>query len=412
MRRNLRDFLRLVQCPLTIAAGLLPVPMLLFTYLQPQLQKYAWFFPVSYFVLAALSLLLPGKLRLPFGIMSAVGIILPWCFLLTGESLGLCLAVAIVYGILLLWSIRMDGWNAEKELHSAWIGLCLVVQFLGLGMQMLDRQTTRYPLAPVAPWLYLSFFVTIIMCMLSMNRKALNTVTTQWTAVAKVMHRKNVVLVFLLVVAAALISLLPSAMGAIKIVIGWIRRFLKLFERDFSEDFTTVPSTTEAADSDEMMLPFIPQEGKYTGLLNNLFLIFFAILVAVVLPFLIYLLWKRLRGVAKNLWRSLRNFTSDSAAEYEDEITDTRDSVIADETESTVVMGKRRIFSDKGFSNTEKIRHRYRQLQKKNPQWQKASTARENLPESSAGIYERARYSPHPITAEDADRFKAETKKL
>ncbi|MBQ3146164.1 MAG: hypothetical protein IJB91_00365 [Oscillospiraceae bacterium] len=412
MKRNLKDFLRLVQCPLTIAAGLMPVPILLFTYLQPQLQKYAWIFPVSYFVLTALSFLLPGKLRLPFGLLSAVAIVLPWPFLLTGESLALCLAVAIIFDALLLWSIRMGGWNAEKELHSAWIGVCLVAQFLGLGVQLLDRQTAQHPLTPMAPWFYLSFFVTVILCMLAMNRKALNTITQERTAVVKAMHRKNVVLVFLLVGAAAVISLLPSAMGAINIVIGWIRQLLKVFERDYSEDIMTVPPMTETAEPEDLGTGFAPNVGKHTDILNIMFQVFFIVLVAVALPFLLYFLWKRLRGVAKKLWRSLRNFTSDSTAEYEDEITDTRDSVIADEEEIIKPKRRRRILSDRGLSNTEKIRHRYRQLQKKNPQWRKSSTARENLPEASAGIYERARYSPHPVTSEDADLFKTETKRM
>jgi len=157
---------------------------------------------------------------------------------------------------------------------------------------------------------------------------------------------------------------------------------------------------------------FAPNVGKHTDILNIMFQVFFIVLVAVALPFLLYFLWKRLRGVAKKLWRSLRNFTSDSTAEYEDEITDTRDSVIADEEEIIKPKRRRRILSDRGLSNTEKIRHRYRQLQKKNPQWRKSSTARENLPEASAGIYERARYSPHPITAEDAEQFKTETKRM
>jgi hypothetical protein len=412
MKRNLKDFLRLVQCPLTIAAGLLPVPILLLTYLQPQLQKYAWIFPVSYFVLTVLCFLLPRKLRIPFGILSALAMVLPWCFFLTGESLGICLVAAIGFGLLLLWSMRIAGWNAEKELHSAWIGICLVVQFLGLGVQLLDRQTVMHPLTPMAPWFYLSFFITVILCMFSMNRKALNAITEERSAVTRVMHRKNVVLVCLLVVIATAFSLLPSLLGAIKPVIRWIKQFLKLFERDFSEDITTVPTTVGDGETEELGPGFVPVEGKHTELLNLLFQIFFIVLVAVGLPFLLYFLWKRIRGAVKNLWRSLRNFTMDSMAEYEDEITDTRDSVIKDEVESTAVKQRKRIFSDRGLSNTEKIRHRYRQLQKKNPQWQRASTARENLQESSAEIYERARYSPHPITAEDAERFKTETKRM
>ena len=412
MKRNVKEFLRLVQCPLILAAGLLPVPIFMFTYLQPQLQKYAWVFPVTYFVLAVLSFFLPGKLRLPFAILSVVGMVLPWCFTVTGPALGVCLVAAIGFSLLLLWSIRIGGWGAENELHSAWIGVCLLMQFIGQGVLILDKQTVSHPLTAMAVWFYLSFFVTVVLCMLSMNRKAINSITGERTAVVKVMHRKNVALVLLLVGAATVISLLPSAMGAIKPVIEWIRRLIKALQRDISIDTTPLPSTTEAGDPDETYIPYIPQEGKHTELLNNLFLVLFAILVIVGLPFLVYFLWKRLRSAAKNLWHSLRNFTLDSMAEYEDEITDTRDSVIQDEEEFIGIKRNKRLFSDRGMSGTEKIRHRYRQLQKKNPQWQSASTARENLPESSAGIYERARYSPHPITEEDAERFKEETKKL
>lgn len=412
MKRNLNDFLRLVQSPLIIAAGLMPVPILMFTYLQPQLQRYAWIFSVSYFVLTVFCILIPGKLRLPVGLLAVAGMLLPWCLLYSGETLGVCLTVAIGYGLLLLWSIRMGGWDTERELHSAWIGLCLVVQFLGLGVQMLDRQTVGRLLAPVAPWFYLSFFVTVVLCMLAMNRKALNTITAERTAVVRAMHRKNVVLVFLLVGAAAAISLLPSAMGVIKAVIAWIRRLLEALERDTVEETIPTPSTVGDLDNGDNILLGGLQEGKHTELLNKLFLIFFAILVAIGIPFLVYFLGKRLWQAWKRFWKSIRAFTADSMTDYEDEITDTRDSVIADETESTIVRRRRRVFSDRDFSNTEKIRYRYQQLKKKNPQWKEASTARETLQTTSAEIYERARYSTHPITSEDVERFKTDTKNL
>ena len=411
MKRNVKEFLRLVQCPLTIAAGLLPVPILMFTYIQPQLQKYAWIIPVSYFALTVLSFFLPGKMRLPFALLSVMGAVLPMCICLSGQMLSISLVAVLGFGLLLCWSVRIGGWSADRELHSAWIGICFAVQFLGLGVQLLDRQTMAHPLTPVAPWFYFSFFITVILCMFSMNRKALNAITEERSGVIKVMHRKNVVLVCLLVVLATVFSLLPSFLGALKPLVKWIRQFLKLFEREYSDEIMTVPTAIEA-ETEELGPGFVPNVGKHTDILNLLFQIFFIVLVAVGLPFLIYFLWKRIRVVVKNLWRSLRNFSSDRMAEYEDEITDTRDSVIRDEEEFIGFKPQKRIFSDRGMSSTEKIRHRYRQLQKKNPQWQKASTARENLQESSAEIYERARYSPHPITAEDAERFKAETKKL
>ena len=47
----------------------------------------------------------------------------------------------------------------------------------------------------------------------------------------------------------------------------------------------------------------------------------------------------------------------------------------------------------------------YARLLRKKPQWTSSSTARENLPENAAALYERARYSEHPISSEDADSF-------
>ena len=61
---------------------------------------------------------------------------------------------------------------------------------------------------------------------------------------------------------------------------------------------------------------------------------------------------------------------------------------------------------------TERIRYQYRRLSEKHKDWIAASTARENLPADAAAVYERARYSNHPISDEDAVQFKAKTRKL
>ena len=60
----------------------------------------------------------------------------------------------------------------------------------------------------------------------------------------------------------------------------------------------------------------------------------------------------------------------------------------------------------------QRIRDRYQRLMQKHPEWDSGSTARENLPESAAPLYERVRYSPYPVTEEDAQQFAAETKKV
>lgn len=410
MKRSWKEFLRLLQFPAMIALGLFPVPVMIFTYLQPELQGYAWILPVAYFTLTVLSLFLPGKLRLPFGAIAAVGMVAPWCFFLAGENLGLCLAMAITFALMLLWSIRLGGWNAEKEIHSAWIGVCLCTQLLGQVVLFLDLKTVQHPLEPVATWIYASFFGTIILCMLSMNRKGLNAIATENSAVVRLMRRKNTLLVVSLVGVAAVFSVLPSLLGVIKPIVRTISQLVKLLERDLPD--ITPPSTTMPTEPEETGSgQFVPNVGVHTEILNISFKVFFVLFVLISLPFVVRFLWKRLSGVFKNLWNAMLTYTSDSMTDYEDEITDTRDTVIKDEVE-TVEIKRRRIFPERGMSATERIRYRYRQLQKKNPQWLRASTARENLPVSSAEIYERARYSPHPITAADAEQFKSETKKM
>ena len=64
------------------------------------------------------------------------------------------------------------------------------------------------------------------------------------------------------------------------------------------------------------------------------------------------------------------------------------------------------------MSPTEKIRYRYLRLLAKHPQWAKGSTPREKLPAHLAVIYEKARYSDHPILETDAEQFASGTKSI
>ena len=62
------------------------------------------------------------------------------------------------------------------------------------------------------------------------------------------------------------------------------------------------------------------------------------------------------------------------------------------------------------LSPTKRIRRRYKRLMEQHPDWLKSSTARENLVEEAAKIYEKTRYSSHTVTKQDADEFKNKTK--
>ena len=411
MNQNVKDLLRLIQFPLLLSLGLVPMPIMIFTYLHPELQQYAWSFPAIYFLLVLLSFFLPGKTRTFYGIVAALGLLLPWCFFLQGEALVLSLLVGVAFSLLLLWSMRIAGWDANTELHAAWIGICLAVQMIGQVVFFFDGYSTLQLLKPVTGLLYLSFYGTIALSMLCMNRRGIHSFTTEQSGTVQRMRRKNIVLVFALISIAAVFSLIPSVLGVISAAVKWIADILRRLQRE--ESIETLPSLTIPTETEEGTFSQIELNvGVHTDILNGLFQVVVGVIMLVGTPLVFVFFWKRIVAACKKLWKILCTYAVDTMLDYEDEVTDTRDSVIQDETNTTADIRIRRIFSDRGMSNTEKIRYRYRQLQKKNPQWQRASTARENLPESVAAIYEKARYSTHPVTQEDAGRFKSETKKI
>ena len=125
---------------------------------------------------------------------------------------------------------------------------------------------------------------------------------------------------------------------------------------------------------------------------------------------LIYRLFQLLRIALRNLISRLHSYVLIVSDDYVDEVSDTRE----EDGEHTISLRPRILRRTPAYAQTPAgmIRARYAQLLKKHPQWAQSSTARENLPMDSAALYERARYSEHPISTEDVDRFSAGTRRL
>ena len=125
---------------------------------------------------------------------------------------------------------------------------------------------------------------------------------------------------------------------------------------------------------------------------------------AVLLRYLARALLYCMRRVVAHLKRYAVTVTED----YEDEITDTR----SEEGERTFHPLRRRAKAKPSYPDTPAghIRRRYAQLLARHGAWAASSTARENLPAEAAALYERARYSEHAPTAEEARRFEQETR--
>lgn len=126
--------------------------------------------------------------------------------------------------------------------------------------------------------------------------------------------------------------------------------------------------------------------------------------------FLLWRIFMLLRRLVRHVLRRLHSYVLIVSDDYVDEISDTREED-GEHSASRLPRILRRT-SEHDRTPGGMIRARYAQLLRKHPQWRASSTARENLPQPSAALYERVRYSEHPVSQSDADRFTADTRRL
>ena len=143
-----------------------------------------------------------------------------------------------------------------------------------------------------------------------------------------------------------------------------------------------------------------------TSLLNALFLLCGALIILFCLRAIIPPIIKRIQAFFRNLRKGLTSYATSVSEDYIDEVTDL--------TPAAAKKKAPRLSSseERALPPAERIRYRYRRLKARHPEWESGSTARENLSDKAAPLYEKARYSTHPITEEDADTFKANTRKV
>ena len=115
---------------------------------------------------------------------------------------------------------------------------------------------------------------------------------------------------------------------------------------------------------------------------------------------------KGVKRIIEKLLSGTTAYFQNASEDYEDEVTDLRDTVVKQKRVRLSSAEERSLPPD------QRIRYRYRRLLSKHPNWTGASTARENLPAKAAPLYEKARYSTHPITEEDAASFTSNTRRV
>ena len=145
--------------------------------------------------------------------------------------------------------------------------------------------------------------------------------------------------------------------------------------------------------------------------LQMIFAVAGLLLAVAVTLWLVYFLIKKLIAGIKLLGRLLGQYLQAVSEDYVDEITDTREE-LNQAVGRTAPDNRQKSQPNRAQTPEQRIRYRYRQLMHRHPEWESGSTARENLNEEAASIYEYTRYSGRPVDEDKARTFAAETKKL
>ena len=405
----IKEFFRKAQFLVLMALGTYPICACVLVFVAPELLPYLWLLPLCYGVLGMLSFALPGKLRLPLGILGAVLFLVPCVLWLEGNARNMMLTFSFGYGALLLWSVRIPGWEPDQEIPAGWLGGGLAILLFGCLLSFYEPR-----LDSVAAGIRVSLFVFVFLAMLSLNRSSLILAAGGRRGFSTAMRHKNVLLTVGMFAIAVAVALIPSVFQLIQQLVHWIGQAFLWLQQQLPEETiaetTTIATTVESSTGEGMEVLFEGLETHRTS--QATYFMMAVIALAFIVPVGCYSLYKLFTAIYALIKRVVADIAVNATTqteEFQDEITDTRDDAESEhyrgDREKKVPgpnLGK--------MTPADQIRYRYRRLSAKHPEWKEHRTARENLPEAAAQLYERARYSDHPITEQDAENFKNKTK--
>lgn len=415
MKMNTGELLRKAQAPILVGTTLMPLSLFLFGIFAPEHVAMAWLLFGAFVLLAEISLLIPGKWRLAFGILGVVAISWVNARIASYTESNWLLLLLVLYGPALLAMMPVAAWSWHMELPPivcyVSIGLFLMVQTLAYLM------VDRFPMLSevISIHMTVSFLLFALLTLLGMNRNTLNSAAVQRHKASLNVRRKNRMLVLGFFLLVTFLVATPAIMDAVWSAFLWIlakiRELRELLRGDKDPTLSTIPTGT----------PEIGEMGDLGGgdtlfarIMRAVFYVLSMIAPAALILFIAFFLFKKAPVLMRKLRKMMASFHrfADAASEdYDEEITDTRDH---DTVKRLKIRTERwlRPAEERRMEPGQRVRYRYRRLLKKHPEWTQDKTARENLPEDPAGIYERARYSREAVTEEEAKQFAADIKKV
>lgn len=406
MRLNWADFRRKCQFPLLLATGTLPIPMLVCALAVPEGVRAALAMMALYVVLAWTCLLIRGKLRLAAGALGAAALIAVGAASLPIGEAHAALLIPVVYAVLLLSGLQFAGWARGRELNPV---VCAILVLAHVIAQVLVNVAAGgdSPYAAVDELLIAGFICFGALMLLYLNRISLNLAVNGKQAVPASMRRKNMLLTFALLGVTLLIAALPAVARAVGRVWQWFKMLLiaviQWLYSLFPEDSVT---GTESGGRGGFPAVEASEPSILAVILEKIMVVVVMTAVAVLAVFALRILWRKIRVLLRRLWAQLNAYLASSTEDYEDEIADTREDGAAERSarRSRRRMPRRRV-NEGALKPAERIRYRYLMAWMRHPEWTPERTARENLSEGAAQLYERARYSDHEISQQEAEEF-------
>ncbi len=408
MKLNLTDFRRKCQFPVMLALAGVPVLMFISAKTIPATLSLWWVIPAAYTLLSWLCVVIPGRKRMLAGILSAVALLaLGAAVLPVRENLVLLLG-PLAYGLMLLWSLKIAGWNQLQEMPLGWYVTGLVTHgFLQVMINAAHRMDDPV-YAPVETPVMLCFLAYLALTMLSLNRTSMDSASMGRQRIPVHMRRRNIVLTLGFLVLVVLVAAAPAVIKAVETAWQWLMMAIAWIVAMLSQ--LLPEGGSGGGDAGGGMDLTGLGDGAGPSLLSQILekIAFgIALVVAVVLLYLaLKFLYKRIKVLLRYIWGRLSEYAASASEDYEDEITDTREDGERERINVLDRLKKRLAFVDeKKLTPAQRIRYRYLRLMYKHEDWHAGQTARETLPEDAAALYERARYSEHPVTEDDAEKF-------
>jgi len=412
MKTKLLEIYRKFQLLLIITLGTLPFILVLTGHKGASLLPMVWLFPAGYILLSLAVFQIPGKWRLTCGILLSLGALAMSIFLPKPHELFAAILGTVFYIVLFLWTLPMAAWASGQEIPGLWVTAGVIFHLGGQAYVHMDRVSGEGKLDPVSGWILAALFVFVFLTMLSMNRKSLLQAAGKRQKASVAMGNKNKVMTLLLFAVSMLAAAAPSLWRWIKAAIKWVwNKLLDLVELLAGE---TEGGISDAAPSEPAVFSMLGggEPSPFALLMEKVIIVIGMLLAALIIGYLLLRFFRFLRRILRSLFAMLGRYAVNASADYEEEVTDTRERDPVYTRVRQYFAHRISIQEERAMAPKERIRYRYRRLSLRHGEWFAGSTARENLPAELAEIYERARYSDAAPTAEEAAQFAEKVRRL